>query len=449
MDPAAIDDPVATPITPSRPRIGVVAINAGNANLGDEAVLTGALLAIRTRMGDPDITVFSVNPAATAEHHRVRAASLPIGSVGGAGTGPVRRAAHRMWDPLRGMRILAPAGRWSVRLGRAAAGLVALPVAITRLALQLRGTDVMILAGSNQLEDAPGGAWGYPFMVLLCTVLARLSGARVAFMSVGAGPLGSRLSQRLCVAALRLTTYASFRDRGSLELMQGLGYRGAGKVVPDLAYALELPAQDTRRHVAPKRVAVNVFPFHDPQYDQRVTDGGASFAEYVEAIADFVIGVNARGMQLVLFGTQHGDRHAIDLIQERVHARAPELGVIEQLMPTSYEELGDIIERSDVVVATRYHGILVGTLHGRPTIGVCYEAKSKRLLELAGIEQFAVEADMLQADALLDRLTDALRPGGLSEQIRARAEDMHHECLNGVSEALERCIPQLAVESRA
>ena len=155
MDPAAIDDPVATPITPSRPRIGVVAINAGNANLGDEAVLTGALLAIRTRMGDPDITVFSVNPAATAEHHRVRAASLPIGSVGGAGTGPVRRAAHRMWDPLRGMRILAPAGRWSVRLGRAAAGLVALPVAITRLALQLRGTDVMILA-----DEPAGGRTG-------------------------------------------------------------------------------------------------------------------------------------------------------------------------------------------------------------------------------------------------------------------------------------------------
>ena len=34
---------------------------------------------------------------------------------------------------------------------------------------------------------------------------------------------------------------------------------------------------------------------------------------------------------------------------------------------------------------------------GAATIGVCYEAKSKRLLELAGIEQFAVEADMLHA----------------------------------------------------
>ena len=75
--------------------------------------------------------------------------------------------------------------------------------------------------------------------------LRALSGAPVAFVSVGAGPLNSRLSRWMCVRALRLATFVSFRDAESLGLMRRLGYQGEGTVRPDLAFGLAL--EDPRR----------------------------------------------------------------------------------------------------------------------------------------------------------------------------------------------------------
>ena len=150
----------------------------------------------------------------------------------------------------------------------------------------------------------------------------------------------------------------------------------------------------------------------------------------------------------MLFGTQRSDQRALALILDRIHALAPELVDVEQRMPTSHEDLLEIVERSDVVVATRYHGIVIGTLFGRPTIGVCYQAKSRRLLEMAGIAEFAVDVDRLSARALLDKLTSAIEAPSMSEQIRARALEMHIACWRGFDEALERCIPDSVVRRR-
>ena len=234
--------PASRPTKPpaSRPRIAVVAINSGNTNLGDEAVLMGALHVLRTRVADPAITVFSVNPADTSARHGVDAVPLPIGSMDTWLVRPARRAAGLVSSAAHRHRILAPAVRRGIRVVHVVLEIARQPASIARLSVRMRGTDLMILAGSNQMEDS-GGTWGYPWVILLCTVIARLAGARVAFVSVGAGPLQSRFSQQMCVFALRLTTYASFRDKGSLELMRRLGYRGEGRVVPDLAYALEVP----------------------------------------------------------------------------------------------------------------------------------------------------------------------------------------------------------------
>jgi polysaccharide pyruvyl transferase WcaK-like protein len=428
-----------------RPRIAILAINAGNTNLGDEAVLESAVAGIRSRLANPAISVLSVNPPGSDAQDDLRAVPIRVGSLG------IRLAAspkHHEHATRRG-GPLGIARRRLLRLWRLTIAAALQPIHVLRLTGQLHGTDLLVLAGSNQLEDSSGGAWGYPFIILLCCILARVNGARIAFVSVGAGPLGSPVSRTFCTFALRLATYVSFRDQGSLDLIRRMGYRGDARVVPDLAYALELPARVDVRSFSPRTVAVNVFPFHDPRYEANVADGGKGFERYVDALAQFVVGVRSRGMDVVLFGTQRADEVVLESVGERIRLRAPGLGAITRLMPASYPELKSIIAGSDAVVATRYHGILLATMHGRPTIGVCYQPKSRRLLEMAGIENFGISADRVGPDDLLERLSVALEDGGLAERIRSRASELHEECRRGIDDALERTIPRLVVASRA
>lgn len=231
--------------------------------------------------------------------------------------------------------------------------------------------------------------------------------------------------------------------------MRDVGYRGTGSVVPDLAFALLLAEPEAHSTGVPPRIAINVYPYRDPQYDPTETDGGAGFAEYVATFAELVAAASARGFRPVLFGSQRADARVLDLIQEQLSALAPELGEVERHMPETLAGLMAVIDGSDFVVATRYHAILLAVLRGRPTIGICYQSKSRRLLEMAGLGEYAIEAEGLTTGAVLDQVTNTAATAGASARTYARAMAMRTECISGFDEALERCLPGLVVGNDA
>jgi polysaccharide pyruvyl transferase WcaK-like protein len=437
----------ASSIIAPRLKIAVVA-NAGNTNLGDEAVLASTMAALRARLVDASICVYTVNPPDTAERHGVDSAPLRSRVTSRLPASRPRRRPDSLRAVVRRIPVVAPILRAGVRCIHGANRLAREPAFIVRSWRGLRETDLLMIAGSNQLEDWFGGPWGYPYTILLWTVLARLVGAPVAFVSVGAGPLSASLSHWMCVRALRLAAYASFRDAESLKLMRDLGYRGTGSVVPDLAFALALGEPEARPTAVPPRIAINVYPYRDPQYDPTETDGGASFAEYVDTFAGLVAAASARGLQPVLFGSQRADARVLDLVQERLLALAPDLGEVERHMPATLAGLIAVIDGSDFVVATRYHAILLAVFRGRPTIGICYQSKSRRLLEMAGLGEYAVDAEGVNAGALLDQVTRAIAAGDGNGHIHARAMALHAECSRGFDAALEKSLPGWIVASR-
>ena len=78
--------------------------------------------------------------------------------------------------------------RMVARLVRAAKRAAREPGFILRSWRGLRDTDLLLIAGSNQLEDGIGGPWGYPYTILLWTTLARLVGSPVAICLSALGP---------------------------------------------------------------------------------------------------------------------------------------------------------------------------------------------------------------------------------------------------------------------
>ena len=66
---------------------------------------------------------------------------------------------------------------------------------------------------------------------------------------------------------------------------------------------------------------------------------------------------------------------------------------IRREQSTSVGELLNVYASADIVVATRYHGTVLGLRSGRPVLGVCYYRKTQEVLAGMGQAAYAVDID--------------------------------------------------------
>src|SRR5690606_22280601 len=122
--------------------------------------------------------------------------------------------------------------------------------------------DLLAVAGSGQLNEDWGGPWRYPFALFRWCLLARLTGCKVAFLSVGAGTVRSRSGRFFCATALRLAQYKSVRDESTLALIKSWGVRNV-RLVPDMAFSMTFASKrnnDCQRPIA----GINPIAYCDP-----------------------------------------------------------------------------------------------------------------------------------------------------------------------------------------
>ncbi len=88
-----------------------------------------------------------------------------------------------------------------------------------------------------------------PLEVLRWSLAARLAGAELVFLSVGAGPIDQVWSRRFLKTAVALAHEVSYRDSRSKDFMASIGRDvGSDRVLPDLALS-----RAARRRPAPRR----------------------------------------------------------------------------------------------------------------------------------------------------------------------------------------------------
>jgi len=194
----------------ARPHIALLG-PYGFGNLGDAAIQQAVIDAIRVRQPKSTIVGISLNPSDTEKRHGI--AAYPITSM------PPKKVAK---DKGRAGVFLERL-RWS-RPGRLAHKMfVRLPkefLLLPRAVIFGRKLSMLVISGGGQLDDYWGGPWGHPYALLKWSLAARLHGARVAFMSVGAGPLDARLSKRFA----RLYLVFLHRNVYTYELCHALGH---------------------------------------------------------------------------------------------------------------------------------------------------------------------------------------------------------------------------------
>ena len=445
-----------------RLRVGLFG-HVGNGNLGDEALFGAVIENVRGLYPDAEMVGFTIRPADTEQRHGIRA--YPIRRLDGHDRGPrhprnpTGKAAptDRARQLVRQVPLLQHIAMGLARGLRVVAAVLREPGFLAASVRRLRGIDILLVFGSQSLMDTiHPKAWGTPYTLLKWIGLARLMGARVALLSVGAGPLRTWLGRAFVRRVLGLATYRSFRDERSLALVAELGSPAPNHFAPDLAFRLSLPPTAAAPNATSLRIGINPMAFKHAAYwhDSDSADMQA-YDAYAGTLTELVLALGARGHEVLLFPTAiYSDPIVIADLAARVGARG---GQVEVASVESQQDLVNAIDRCDITVDTRYHAILFSLLRHRPAIAVAYHGKSSELMTMVGLPEFVLEIDDLDAGALIAMVLElAARrqeaAGRIAERLptlRAALGEQYRDVLADTRDtATSVLVPAMAQESQ-
>jgi polysaccharide pyruvyl transferase WcaK-like protein len=392
-------------------RVWALVANSGNGNLGDEATLSVVIEALRSRCPDVRLAIFTDHPSDARERHGIEA--IPYRSCGRNTTSKPPPSAvpsgshgrqpdlshvksHTKATLLRiPLRVVKKVLRTGVDLARE---ITTWPACFR----QARTLHAVIFSGGGQLQDDFGGAANYPLQLCKWALLARLVGAKVVFLSVGASRISSPLSRILLRAALRLSHYCSFRDAASRDLVaEHLGITGKTAITPDLVFGSSRTVAQGHSRYTPGVVAINAFPHYDNAYWP--AEDLARYASYIGRLAEFATRLLGDGYRLILFPTQiRADRTPLDHLEHTILERlGPLLSErIQRADVFTVEDVFALLRSVDFVVATRFHALVFSLLAGKPTIAISNQPKMSNLMVDLEQQRWLVDADEFEVDKL-------------------------------------------------
>jgi polysaccharide pyruvyl transferase WcaK-like protein len=399
-------------------KIGIFG-HVGTQNLGDETIIAAVIQNIRLRYPDAEIRAFTFNPEDTALRHGI--ASFPIRRLNGVPPAQNRSkqqesASSPASEPVSGRQgiksslkkipVVYPALKAMQKGLRGFWGIFKELGFLAQCYKNLKGMDLLLIAGSGQLTDHSGGPWAYPYTIFKWSILARVRGAKLAFMSIGTSWIDSSVSQFFLKSALSRADYRSCRDESSGHQVRELGLTGENIVVPDLAYSLKMPGIVPRSEEPRSSpiVGINPIPFFHQNFWHK--SDKKLYEDYVLTQANFASWLIRRGYTVVYFPTQlRADPPAIRDIIEKLGHENPEFSGQLNVNPPifSSEDLIAAMSRMDIIVAARYHGVLISHLLHKPVLAVSYHQKTTDLMARMGQSECTIEIDACTLDALKNR----------------------------------------------
>jgi polysaccharide pyruvyl transferase WcaK-like protein len=214
------------------------------------------------------------------------------------------------------------------------------------------------------------------------------------------------MSRYLLKYALLLGDYRSFRDNNSRKLIESIGVLGENQVFPDLVQGLRISSarQTTAREITRYVVGINPFPHLDPRFWP--TPDTEGYHRYIMKLASFASWLIQNDYRVLLFPTQlRADPLVIsdigDVLIKKFRACSSEAKLV---MPISgLDDLMKQISVMDLVVATRFHGIMLSFLMNKPVIGISNHPKMDSLMRDMGQGKYLLDIDYFDVETLKER----------------------------------------------
>jgi polysaccharide pyruvyl transferase WcaK-like protein len=375
----------------------------GVGNFGNEITLQTILHHLRRWSPEAKVVCICVEPEALETTQEIE-------------TVPLRRDFVRRWKPrTRLARLLRKAfivvSGWS-------GWLVAFKT--------LKGTDMLIIPGTGLLTDVWGiFSWG-PCTLFMWCLIAKLRGCSVLFVSVGAGPIYSTLGRYFVKSALSMADFRSYRDEASMAYLKSIGFAtNSDRVFPDLVFSspeIIIPHDDKKRAGRPV-VGLGVMVYAG-KYSVE-TPSNETYLEYLHNLVDFAGWLLANNYDIRLLIGEVSDRSVSEEFKSLLKASFGEYGderIIDQ-PALSVGQLLPQISATDIVVATRFHNVLLALVLNKPVIAISFHHKCASLMSDMGLAEYCHDINHMNVRRLIEQFQDVEKNAEkLKPAIRQRIE---------------------------
>jgi polysaccharide pyruvyl transferase WcaK-like protein len=358
--------------------------NFGAGNLGNEATLQAVIEQILRRWPDGQLLCFCTNPQDVRTRHSI--AAFPSEAVDRRGMERSGSGSHR--GSLK--RFLRIAFR---RIPHELAHWIKCLYALSR-------TDMLIVAGTGIVSDYLTGPLGWPYDIFKLSTLAALCRLKLAFLSVGVGPIHHPLSRWLLKRSLALAHHRSYRDEASKRYLREIGFNtDRDSVYPDVVFGLSRGSlvsgvRDGQRRIV--GLGIKDYGSTDPK----------AYREYLDTMATFVSWLQGQGYIVrVLIGDIQYDTCVIEefvsvLKGRNIPADAPLL-IAEPAL--TVEELLRQVGGTEAVISARYHNLVMALIQNKPVIALSDHAKLNSVVTDLGLAQYLLPLQNVSSDVLIDR----------------------------------------------
>ena len=363
----------------------------GQINFGNESTLQAILYHLRRHIPGAEITCICTYPDVTARTYNIDAVPM---------TGILVKPRWLHGNPavrfLRKIIIGIPSElyRWLAAIKT------------------LKGSRMLIVPGTGLLTDVCG-LWGWgPYTLFKWSLAAKLCRCKLLFVSVGAGPLHSALAKYFVKSALSLADFRSYRDKASLEYLKRIGFQtNRDPIYPDLAFSLPeaMLASDNGEKERRSVVGLGLMEHYGkPTGD---TPGNAIYLAYLENLVAFLRWLLAHEYDARLLIGDVGDEHVTEEFKSllKEHSLTYDKTRIIDEPIFSVQQLLSQLAATDIVVATRFHNVLLALLLNKPVIAISFHHKCTSLMNEMGLSRYCHDINHMNAGRLIEQFQDVKR----------------------------------------
>jgi polysaccharide pyruvyl transferase WcaK-like protein len=148
-------------------------------------------------------------------------------------------------------------------------------------------------------------------------------------------------------------------------------------------------------------VGINPIPFSDPEYWP-----GSSidiYESYVKKLSEFALWLVENGYAILFFPTQLNlDPPVINDIKicmENIGGIDFKRSMIDQPIH-SFDDLISAISMTSIVVASRFHGVVLPFVLNKPVLAIMYHKKTFDLMEMMGQSEYALNIHSFDCNSL-------------------------------------------------
>jgi polysaccharide pyruvyl transferase WcaK-like protein len=270
----------------------------------------------------------------------------------------------------------------------------------------------IIVGGGSQLKTLPKIFGRNPnsllINILIITVISRILFKKVYFISIGAGPLESKLSKLLTRLIIIFTNGILLRDSISYELISSISKSKKIAKSSDGLYYMKKQIDESLLGLSVSEKQNNKSVLICPNLHTHEPKLATVEIETLSKVCDYL---NENGYKISFIPFQIGFTKTDDLFasKEIIKNMSNKLNYNPIIIINNDTDIFKIIEKQTFVIGVRLHSIIIGSLCNTPSIAISYDPKVSGYMKDTGLERYCLELNGdLTAKSVIDSASHLL-----------------------------------------